>query len=95
MIGALLKTLLGGLFGNVAAGAAGGVTKVVELGAIAAVITPLALWFHNGGKDETLVAFSLTYGQAALIGLAAWWLVRVLHRAPPPAPPIYNGDYRQ
>lgn len=84
MIGALLKTLLGGLFGNVAAGAAGGVTKVVELGAIAAAVTPVVMWFHAGGKDETLVTFSLSYGQAAALALAAWWLTRVIHRAEPP-----------
>lgn len=87
MIATLLKTLLGGLFGNVAAGAAGGVTKVVEYGALVAAIAPLALWFHDGGKDEVLVSFSFTYGQAALVALGAWWLARVIHRAPPPAPP--------
>lgn len=35
--------------------------KVVTVGAVAAALTPLILWYYNGGKDEQAVCY--TYAQ--------------------------------
>jgi hypothetical protein len=54
--------------------------KVVTVGAIAAAITPLILWYYNGGKDEQAVCY--TYGQIffpaffGCIGVAIAYLTR-------------------
>lgn len=96
----ILKMLLGGLFGNMGTGAATKVTRVIEFGALVAALAPLALWFRNGGNNEEFVRFSLSYGEALVIALVAWWALRVAHRADPPAPPFNrafpnNADPRE
>lgn len=78
--------LITGLFTGSAGEAVGGaVSKVAQVAALLAAITPVFLWLGNN-KDEIFV--SLTYGDlafwGALVGLQIFLVVRLVHRAPVP-----------
>lgn len=82
-----LLGLLAGIFTGKAGEQIGGaVSTVAQLGAVLAAVAPVALWLA-GHKDETFI--SLTYGDlafwGALIGGQVLLVVRLVHRAPPPA----------
>lgn len=84
---AFLRMIVAALFGNVAGGAAGGVAKVVEWGALLAALYPAWQWLQAGGANQVMFTLEVTYGLALAVAGAAWWSAKVIHRATPPAPP--------
>lgn len=85
MLGTILKGLLSALIGNVPTGPATGVTRMVEWGALAAVLVPLGLklaaWWRDGGAEEIAFTISLSWSEAAVIGFMFWLIVRVAQQA--------------
>lgn len=80
-----IKLIMGLFTGSAGEAVGGAVSKVAQLAAVLAAITPIFLWLGNN-KDAVFV--SLTYGDLAfwgvLVGLQIFLVVRLVHRAPPP-----------
>lgn len=85
MLGTIIRGILGALVGNVATGPATGVTRVVEWGALAAVVVPLGLklveWWRGGGSEEIAFRIVLTWSEAAFFAFAFWLIVRIAQQA--------------
>lgn len=78
---------IAGLFTGKAGDVVGGtVSTLAQFAALVAAIAPIGLWLMNN-KDEVFI--SLTYGDLAfwggLAGLQLFMIVRLVHRAQPPA----------
>lgn len=85
----LLKALLGILTGAAGEKVGGAVARGAELVAVAGIVGAAVLWLKENGDDVFMV---LTYKDLAFWGLLfcgfAYVIVRLVHRAPPPAPPF-------
>lgn len=82
-----ILSLIAGIFTGKAGESIGGAVSVAaQIGAVAAALAPVAMWL-SGHKDEVFI--TLTYGDLAFWGSAAaaqlFLIVRLVHRAPPPA----------
>lgn len=86
-VSALLKLLAGILTGSAGERIGNTVSRAVEVGAVLAAIAPLLLWLR---ENKAGVFIEITYGDLAfwgpIVGLLVFIIVRLVHRAPPPAP---------
>jgi hypothetical protein len=74
MIGGVIGFLKGIFSGGVGGAVGNGVANVAALAALA----PAVIWLISN-KDEPAVMFTFTYGQLAIIGLAMFFLVKLIH----------------
>jgi hypothetical protein len=74
----MLSGLLGVLKGVFSGGVGGAVGNGVANVAAVAALAPAVIWLI-ANKDEPAVTFTFTYGQLALIGLAMFFLVKIIH----------------
>ncbi len=85
-MGAVISALVGLLTGKAGEKIGGAVSLVAQLGALIAAIAPIALWLQ-GHRGETFI--EVTYGDLAfwgpIIGVLVFVIVRLVHRAAPPA----------
>ena len=82
----ILKTLLGLFTGKAGESIGGAVSIAAQIAAVVAAIAPIALWLSNNKED---VFITITYGDVAfwgaLIAAQLFLVIRLVHRAPPPA----------
>lgn len=76
MLGSILSTIFGALFGGT--GAASAVTNVGKWAAIAAVAIPAWQWYQGHAKD---IAVCFDYSQALFVGLILFVILQVAHQA--------------
>lgn len=87
-----MSAIIKGIIGFFSSGVGQSAGKIVTVGAVAAALTPLILWYYNGGKDEQAVCY--TYAQIfwpTLIGgmgVAIAYLTR-------PGSPRDRSDFRE
>lgn len=82
-----ILSMIAGIFtGRAGEQIGGAVSMAAQIAAVAAAVGPLAVWLA-GNKDQTFI--TLTYGDlafwGALIAGQILLVVRLVHRAPPPA----------
>lgn len=82
----ILKFIVGLFTGKAGDAVGGAVSTAAQLAAVFAAIAPIGLWLSNN-KDAVFI--TLTYGDLAFWGTLAGFqllvIVRLVHRAPPPA----------
>ncbi|MRR51280.1 MAG: hypothetical protein EG825_10255 [Rhodocyclaceae bacterium] len=82
----ILQLLAGILTGKAGEQIGGAVSVAAQVAALVAALAPIALWL-GGHKDDVFI--TLTYGDLAfwgfLIAAQVFLVVRLVHRAAPPA----------